>query len=130
MCPLTRWVAGFVGGLVWTASLSGCVAPPGRVEHVVIVWLMQPDDPEARRRVIEATRSLADIPGVESIRVGSVLASERSVVDSTYDLGIAMTFRDRAALEAYQTHPRHQAAVREVLQPHAARIRVYDFAHE
>ena len=47
--------------------------------------------------------ALKDIDGIASLRVGAdVVRSPRS-----YDTGLAITFTDRAALDAYQKNPRH-----------------------
>jgi hypothetical protein len=47
--------------------------------------------------------ALNDIDGIASFKVGAdVVRSPRS-----YDTGLAITFVDRAALDAYQKHPRH-----------------------
>ena len=48
-------------------------------------------------------RALADIDGIVELKVGEdVVRSARS-----YDTGLVITFRDRAALEAYAKNPRH-----------------------
>jgi hypothetical protein len=60
---------------------------------------------EQRRRVIDAIRSLQGrIPGLEETWVG-VNFSPRS---QGYELGGAMKFADRAALDAYGGDPAHQ----------------------
>jgi len=47
--------------------------------------------------------ALNDIDGIASFKVGAdVVRSPRS-----YDTGFAITFADRAALDAYQIHPHH-----------------------
>ncbi|MBI3492282.1 MAG: Dabb family protein [Acidobacteria bacterium] len=47
--------------------------------------------------------ALKDIDGIDELKVGSdVVRSPRS-----YDTGLSITFRNRAALDAYQKHPRH-----------------------
>jgi hypothetical protein len=47
--------------------------------------------------------ALKDIDGIASLKVGAdVVGSPRS-----YDTGLAITFTDRAALDAYQKNPRH-----------------------
>ncbi len=57
----------------------------------------QRDDHRAR------LAALKDIDGVTSLKVGAdVVRSPRS-----YDTGLAVTFTDRAALDAYQKNPRH-----------------------
>jgi Stress responsive A/B Barrel Domain len=99
----------------------------GDVQHVVICWLKIPGDETARKSLIDATRSFADIRGVTSVRVGRVLPSTRPVVDSSYDVGIVMTFKDTAAMADYESDPKHLAAVRDVLKPFVARYVIYDF---
>ena len=48
-------------------------------------------------------QQLADIDGILDFKVGEdVVRSPRS-----YDTGLLVVFRDRAALDSYATHPRH-----------------------
>ena len=48
-------------------------------------------------------KALADIEGILDFKVGEdVVRSPRS-----YDAGLVVLFRDRAALDFYATHPRH-----------------------
>ena len=113
------------------SALAACrSAPPARpaapIQHVVLVWLKEPGDAEARRALIEAGRGLASIPEVLDVRVGEPLASERDVVDDSFDVGMVMSFATPAGLDAYDAHPDHVRAVREVLEPLAARVVVYD----
>lgn len=109
-----------------TKSAAASHAHSGGVTHVVLLWLKQPGDVAAIRQIIETSRGFREIPGVQAVRVGRPLPSTRPVVDATYDVGLAMSFADEAALHAYEVHPQHVKAVREVLRPLAARIRVYD----
>jgi hypothetical protein len=48
-------------------------------------------------------KGIADIEGILDFKVGEdFVRSPRS-----YDTGLVVVFRDRAALESYGTHPRH-----------------------
>jgi microsomal dipeptidase-like Zn-dependent dipeptidase len=48
-------------------------------------------------------KALADVDGILDFKVGAdFVRSPRS-----YDTGIVVLFRDRAALDGYATHPRH-----------------------
>lgn len=48
-------------------------------------------------------RGLASLPGVVELKVGAdVVRSARS-----YDTGLIVVFRDRAALDVYAAHPQH-----------------------
>ena len=114
--------------------VEGCSGSPDqqvsqarRVNHLVLCWLKQPGDAGQRQRIIEQTLAFREIPGVQEVRVGEVLSSERGIVDDSFDVGILMSFASREEMEAYLAHPRHKAAVRELLQPLASRILVYDF---
>jgi len=98
----------------------------GAVCHVVVFWLKQPGNADARRRVIDASYGFASISGVVSVEAGEMLPSPRPNVDKTYDVAVAMWFRDRDALEAYQSHPQHQEMLKEV-GPLVERVVVYDF---
>ena len=73
------------------------------VVHMVS-FKYKPDVDEASRSQHRGRLSgLRDIDGIVDLRVGGdVVRSPRS-----YDTGLVVTFRDRAALDAYQIHPRH-----------------------
>jgi hypothetical protein len=73
----------------------------------IVVWKYKPEVDEGQRRGhVERLRRLAGIiPEVQSFAVGAdVLHLPRS-----YHTGLVATFRDRAALEAYDAHPEHQS---------------------
>ena len=110
-------------------SLHPLPAPAAEhpVTHLVLVWLKDPGNAEHRARVIDATRALAGIPGLEDLQVGEPVPSDRAIVDDSFDVGIAMVFVSKQALDDYLVHPRHQAAVANVLKPLCARFTVYDF---
>ena len=102
----------------------------GSVSHVVLCYLKNKGNAADRQKILEATRPLREIPGVYDIEVGYVLPSDRPVVVSDYDVGMVITFRDETALRAYETHPKHQQAVKDVLQPLTSKIVVYDFVNQ
>ena len=71
--------------------------------HIVCFKYKAEVDSAARERHRERLRGLADLEGVIDLRAGQdVIGSSRS-----FDTGLVVTFRDRAALDAYQKHPRH-----------------------
>lgn len=100
---------------------------PAKVVHVVMVWLKEPGNVEHRQRIIDASYALASIEGLERVRAGVPLASERAVVDDSFDVGLTMVFASQAALQAYQQNPAHKRAQREIMRPLAERVVVYDF---
>src|SRR3954462_3454984 len=92
-------------------------ASPGQVEHVVLVWLKDPSDSAARQKIVAATKSFKEIPGVIDARAGHPIPTTRPTADGTFDVGIVVTFKDRAALNAYGPHPIHDKAAKELILP-------------
>ena len=70
----------------------------------IVCFKYKPDvDAAARTQHRERLRALSTIDGIIDLKVGEdVVRSSRS-----YDTGLVIAFRDRAALDAYQRHPRH-----------------------
>lgn len=112
--------------------ISGCSQMPathadGRVDHLILIWLKDAGNLEQRQQIIEATRALQQLPGVISVRVGSVMPSERSVVDSSFDVGVHMLFADRQSMERYTANPEHLRTVNQIVMPLTKRLVIYDF---
>lgn len=96
--------------------------------HVVIFWT-DPAQPGAVRELIEgANRYLRDIPGIVHFHVGRMVPSPRPVVEQSYQVGLNVVFRDKAAHDAYQEHPAHVEFVEKVFRRVCIRVLVYDFA--
>jgi hypothetical protein len=73
------------------------------VVHLVSFRYRKDVDEAARQDHRARLKALADIDGVLDFKVGEdFVRSPRS-----YDTGIVVQFRDRAALDSYGTHPRH-----------------------
>ena len=126
--------------LLWIAAVltlgfqTGCAqlgyqrAPKkGEVEHVVLLWLKEPGNAAQRERLVEVTRSFEGIPGIRSISAGAPLASDRPVVDDSFDVALVIRFESKAALDAYEVHPVHTKAVKEVLLPVTRKLVVHDY---
>jgi len=127
---LVRWVAPLLMLAMLAAAACACARPPGvepgRVSHVVLFWLNTPGDPQALQKLSEACLSFRETPGVREVVVGKALPSDRPVVDSSFDLGVVITFSGPEALRNYQQDPKHQRAVADLLKPLVKRIQVYD----
>jgi hypothetical protein len=96
--------------------------------HVVIFWT-DPGQPGAVEELIEAAeRYLRPIPGIVHFHVGRMVPSDRPVVEQSYQVGLNVVFRDKAAHDAYQVHPAHVEFVEKVFKRVCKRVLVYDFA--
>jgi len=112
--------------------LIGCASAPklekpGPVQHVVVCWLKDAGNIEAREYIIQASRTLEQIPGVIEVSVGGVLPSQRVIVDSSFDVALVVTLTDIDMLTTYITNPTHQKMLNEVVKPLAEKVLVYDF---
>jgi len=73
------------------------------VVHLVSFKYRKDVDEVARQDHRTRLKALADIDGILDFKVGAdFVRSPRS-----YDTGIVVLFRDRAALDGYATNPRH-----------------------
>jgi hypothetical protein len=71
--------------------------------HLVCFKYRSDIDAATRQQHRDRLAALKDLDGVTDLKVGSdVVHSARS-----YDTGLAITFPDRAALDAYQKNERH-----------------------
>ena len=71
--------------------------------HLVCFKYKNETDAPTRREHRARLGGLRDLPGVLDLKVGEdVVRSPRS-----YDTGLAITFPDRVALDAYQKNDRH-----------------------
>ena len=123
-----------VAGLILPAcSSTSCPFPmagkSGKVEHIVLAWLKKPGNAADRAKLIAAAKSLkAQIKEVKSLDAGLAVPSTRPVVDSSFDVGLVMSFDSRADLDSYEKNAVHQKAVAEVLKPLTRKLQVYDIA--
>ena len=117
--------------LAATLFLISCatIAPPaprGSVDHVVLVWLKRPGNAADRQAILSAADELRVIPGLISLDDGTALASDRPVVDDSFDIGLTMRFDSAQSLKSYEIDPRHVKKVTDVLKPLSKKILVYD----
>jgi len=98
-----------------------------KVYHVVICWLKDSGNEDARWKIIEVSRQFSSIPGVIDVRAGSVIPSDREIVDSSFDVAIYLSFENEQKLHDYLIHPLHKNAVEEILKPLVRKVVVYDF---
>jgi Stress responsive A/B Barrel Domain len=73
------------------------------VLHIVSFKYKPEVDVAARQNHRERLRALSGLDGVLDFKVGEdFVRNERS-----YDTGLVVIFRDRAALDSYAVHPKH-----------------------
>ena len=115
---------------VGCSSTERATRKPGEVQHIVLCWLKEPGNTEARQKLIDASYKLISLPGVVNVLAGPPLPSERPVVDDSFDVGIIMVLENSDALQQYLENPVHKKAIAEVLSPLTERILIYDVVVE
>lgn len=101
-----------------------------KITHVVMVWLKQPGNETQRTAFIKASEKLNDLPGIVSRHVGVVQASDRGIVDDTFDVAVTVTMESQAALQAYLKSPKHKKILKEEIKPLINRAVAYDFVSQ
>jgi heme-degrading monooxygenase HmoA len=81
---------------------------PGRIRHGVVFRLKHPEGSPEEADFLRANAALASIPGVEAFELMREVSPRND-----YRFALTMEFADRAAYEAYNTHPDHVAFVRD-----------------
>jgi Stress responsive A/B Barrel Domain len=116
----------FLFSIFLLLSLSGCtlcqtetsnmntdkqqIAP---VAHQVYFWLKNPDSKEDQQKLIEGIKTLAAIPQVKGLHIGTPASTEkREVVDNSYAASELLFFATLEDEQAYQVHPIHQAFIK------------------
>lgn len=111
--------------------LAGCAtshtaAPAGQLVHTVFFWFRPTAPADAAARLLTFYRSeVPALPGVLAVYPGTPEASDRSVVDDSFHLGVTTVFADPAAERLWQDHPVHRRMVAE-FEPWFAKVVVYD----
>jgi hypothetical protein len=127
---LSLLVLGGLGLALAPAASSASAAPTGpagrSLAHDVYFTLLDAS-PEAKRKLVEACRLyLSGHEGTVFFATG-VRAEEmtREVNDQAFDVSLHVHFRDRAAHDVYQDHPRHARFIAEMRANWKA-VRVFD----
>lgn len=99
-------------------------SPP--IKHIIVVWLKESGNTEHQQRILQASQQLIQIEGVMSVEGGTVISSHRAVVDSSFDIALVITMRDREVLSRYAQHPLHQQLLKDEFKPLIERYRIFD----
>ncbi len=80
--------------------------PP--VVHHVFFWLKNPSSTEDRDQLVAGLKTLAGIPLIKELYVGTLASTEkRDVVDASWQVSELMFFTDLQSQAAYQQHSIH-----------------------
>lgn len=120
------WHVWIVCAVLVSLGASNLSAAQPRVSHVVIVWLKHPGNARDQETLIRTAAMFHRMRGVVRVEAGRAMPVNRTGIEQSFDVGIVITFRNRAALERFEKNRRHQMAVEQILQPLARRFVVYN----
>ncbi|MGI8431654.1 MAG: Dabb family protein [Chthoniobacterales bacterium] len=110
--------------------LAACAAPgpsgPQPITRVVLIWLKNPSSATDRAQIVRTAQALRMMPGVVKVTTGRAAILPEAATDRSFDLGVIITFRDRAAYARYERDPRHAQAMERFLHPLVQRYEVYN----
>ena len=95
--------------------------------HTVFFWMKKGAPKSAARQTIRDALRYLNTPTVREIRAGRPgKTPPRDVVNSTFDVGLQVTFDSVADHDAYQKDPQHQVFIRRN-RKNWLHVEVYDF---
>ncbi len=103
--------------------------PEGKtITHVVVAWFK----PEFRteeyiKEALEANQRLREIPQVQSLHTGNAIKSDRKMVDDSFDIGNAMTFKSEQDMNDYIVHPIQVEFLDKYIKGKVEKAIVFDF---
>ncbi len=114
---------------IFIAACSTTPVPPPTANQVVLIWLKHPQRAGDRVRLVRMAHSLRMIPGVLRVEAGRTVPPLGPRAHQDFDLGVVITFRDRAALQRYEKDPHHVEAMRRYLKPLVRHYEVYNLGN-
>lgn len=122
---VTLALAAAATGLAQTGGAAD--APGARVLAHDVYFALKDASPKAREALVEACRKhLTGHEGTVFFATGTRATElQRDVNDTAYDVSLHVYFKDQAAHDAYQSHPRHQKFIDE-MNANWKSVRVFD----
>lgn len=97
--------------------------------HSVYFWLKPGLSDADRLAFFDGVRAMREIETVAKFFVGTPAATDRPVIDRSYDCALVVVFHDKAGHDAYQVHPLHDA-FRQNCERYWSRVVIYDAVDE
>ena len=97
------------------------------LSHIVVFWTNPAYLGAADELLAGANKLLKDVPGVVQFHAGKMVPSSRPVVEQSYQIALNLTFANKPAEQAYQSHPKHTEFVEQYVQRLVKKVVVYDF---
>ncbi len=93
--------------------------------HHVYFWLKNPESKEDLEKLIDGLKKLSAVATIQSYHIGKPAATNRSVIDSKYNISWLLLFKSKEDQDSYQTDPIHLNFI-ETCSPLWSKVVVYD----
>jgi len=123
---LTQLLTGLMAGTVVLAMVHSAGAAEPQLAHIVY-FKLKDNSAAAKDKLIGACHKyLSGHDGTVYFSVGTLVPDlDREVNQRDWDVALHVVFKDRAAHDAYQVHPRHKQFIEENRE-NWDKVKVYD----
>ena len=80
---------------------------PSHFIHHVYFWLSDPGNKEDHAALVAGLQALSKTPSIKQFHIGVPAATNREVIETSYDLSWLVVFDTAAEQDAYQVDPIH-----------------------
>lgn len=106
--------AAAVAGLITLPAAATAAAPENRLFiHHVYFWLKNHDSKEDKDKLVAGLRKLSAVKTIKNFHIGEPAATNRDVIDRSYNISWCLFFNNKADQDSYQTDPIHLNFVKE-----------------
>jgi hypothetical protein len=107
--------AAAVTGFITLPSAAAIAATPENrlFIHHVYFWLKNHDSKEDRDKLVAGLKKLSAVKTIKSFHIGEPAATNRDVIDRSYNISWCLFFDNKANQDSYQTDPIHLNFVKE-----------------
>ncbi len=81
--------------------------------HHVYFWLKNHDSKEDKDKLVAGLRKLSTVKTIQQFHIGEPAATNRDVIDRSYNISWCLFFKNKADQDSYQTDPIHLNFVKE-----------------
>ena len=93
--------------------------------HTVFFWLKKKENAKHHAALHAGLKKLSKILEIKIAYIGTPAATNREVIDSSYDFSITFIFENSADQEVYQNHPDHHKFIAKCSHLWS-KVQVYD----
>ena len=123
---LAQLLTGLLAGTVVLAMVHSAGAAEPQLAHIVYFKLKDNSAAAKEKLLCACHKYLSGHDGVVYFSVGTLVPDlDREVNQQDWDVALHVVFKDRAAHDAYQVHPRHKQFIEENRE-NWDKVKVYD----